>query len=401
MIETTSPASVASHYTQSGQFASISWAILQDGSLIQQGYTGVRDPGSPETNQTSELAGLDESIYRIYSMTKPVVSSAIIMLVQSDRLSLDTPLANFYPAANSQVVLGSDGAVENRQGNITIEHLLTHRGGFSYDFLPDCPVADLYREAEFAEDGSRDLQVLCERLCEHPLTAQPGKQWIYSYSTDLLGGILEQVTDTPLDQFLQSELFDPLDMSSTGYQVHPSDQQMIKPMFGTRNLSAPMDPQDTHQTLVPLDVSRSYPSDSDQGFRRGGIGLFSTMTDYLRFCEFLRTGQTADGKNLIGPGLHEQMWQNRLEPHERPISIGPNQYCGYGWNLMGRVMVDTDKAPVPANLGEGGWAGAASTYFWIDRQRKLSGVVLSQYLGASVKLGQEIQTAADHQSAHQ
>jgi CubicO group peptidase (beta-lactamase class C family) len=312
-------------------------------------------------------------------------------------LQLDDPVSRWIPAFARQQVLGVDGSLQACQRAITIEDLLTHRSGLSYDFLPNCPVADLYRAAQLAADGSRSLQELSEALAGMPLASQPGCRWYYSYATDVLASIIEHVSDKPLSACLQDALFAPLNMPDTGFHVSQENRHRLAQMFGQRELGevAPATPgtRPPANQLLPMDVDASYPV-SDVDFARGGIGLYSTIDDYRRFMDVLMHGKSQSGESMLSRPMLDLLWQNRLPDKQMPIAIGDKPYPGYGWGLMGRVMVDTSASMRLSAAGEGGWAGAAATYFWVDRTNQFSGIVMTQYLGSEVTLGSDVQALA-------
>jgi CubicO group peptidase (beta-lactamase class C family) len=162
-------------------------------------------------------------------------------------------------------------------------------------------------------------------------------------------------------------------------------------MYGQRSLSqVPEDALVVNQ-LKAMSVDDSYPCESGETFARGGIGLFSTIADYLQFMSVLQTGRSSAGEPILSDAMLEFMWLNRLNADQMPISIGQSVFPGYGWGLTGRIMCNPAQSMLLTSLGEGGWAGAASTYFWVDRKRAFSGVVMAQYLGSAIPLGPDIQ----------
>jgi len=146
--------------------------------------------------------------------------------------------------------------------------------------------------------------------------------------------------------------------------------------------------------LHVLDVDESYPVAQESHFYRGGHGLYSTIDDYLKFMHVLQTGQTPDAQKLLTKAAHELLWRNRLNPRLQPLVLGFNVMGGYGWNLMGRLILDPQQCEYNTAEGEGGWAGAASTYFWIDRHNGISGIAMGQYIGSTSHLGALMQHAA-------
>ncbi|MFK7889289.1 MAG: serine hydrolase domain-containing protein [Granulosicoccus sp.] len=367
------------------QFAGISWHVRQ-GSYS----SGTRVYGFADHNLRCGLNA--DTIFRLYSMTKPLISVLCLQLLEQGHVQLSDAVSRWIPALKTQRVQGADGTLHDMQRQITIEDLLTHRAGFSYDFLPECSVAAEYRRLHLAEDGSRCLTELINVLAELPLAHQPGLRWYYSYSTDVLAHLLECVSGKPLRQLLQELLLLPLNMADTDFQVSPEKQHRLADMFGQKKLGE-MPPENiSTNVLKTMDVEASYPVFSNGQFARGGIGLFSTVDDYLKFMQLMATGVSPDGCRLISPPMLNSLWENRLTTSQMPISIGNSTYPGYGWGLAGRVMCQPADAVHTSCRGEGGWAGAASTYFWIDRAKDFSGIVMAQYLGSAIELGPSIQS---------
>ncbi len=372
------------------QFAGVAWCIEHHGKVVERGTAGHRDA------QGSQALS-DDTLYRLYSMTKPIVSVHCLQLIEQGLLQLDDPVSRWIPGFGSQQVLGIDGSLQPCLRPVTIEDLLTHRSGLSYDFLGGCPVADQYRAARLAADGSRSLQELSEALGSIPLAHQPGCRWYYSYSTDVLASIIERVCNKSLADCLADALFRPLGMSDTAFHVPQENRHRLAQMFGQRELGevpvAGNAGQPPANQLRLMDVDASYPV-SAIDFARGGIGLYSTIDDYRRFMAVLMHGRAAAGECVLSRPMLDLLWQNRLSSSQMPIAIGEKPYPGYGWGLMGRVMVDMSLATRLSAVGEGGWSGAASTYFWVDRANRFSGIVMTQYLGSEVRLGADVQSLA-------
>lgn len=383
-------ASHADDLVRRRQFAGIAWSVDFQGQEVAAGCVGHADAQARQAVHT-------DTLYRLYSMTKPVVSVLCLQLIEAGRLRLDDPIARYLPAFATPSVMADDGTLQACARPLTVEDLLTHRAGLSYDFLPACPVAALYREAGLAADGSRSLQALCDTLAGLPLALHPGTRWYYSYGTDVLAALIERLLDRSLGEAMADWLFEPLAMSDTAFRVAEGQQARLSAMFGQRELGEVPRAADAiaapNNPLLPMDVEASYPSMQDD-FARGGIGLFSTLADYRRFMQVLIDGRAADGRVLLSAPMLDLCWQNRLSDTQMPIRIGDKAFAGYGWNLTGRVMADTRQAMQLSSPGEGGWAGAASTWFWIDRRRQLHGLVMAQYLGSEVPLGPDMQALA-------
>ncbi len=383
----TAVAVIAEAEVAARRFAGIAWQVEHTGHVVECGARGYVDHAL-----SCPLPA--DAIYRIYSMTKPVVSLLACMLVDEGKLALDTPVSHYLSEFGKAGVLHDNGTQVASEREATIEDLLTHKAGLSYDFMPGCPVAALYREAGFFADGSRSLEALALELAALPLARQPGAGWYYSYGTDVLAAIVQSVLDRPLGECLQRHLFGPLGMTETGFGVSPDARNRIADVFGARDLNVEFVDDNEPQVLNAMHVELSYPSDRADTFARGGLGLFSTRDDYACFIRCLVDGVTDDGERLISQVALDDAWRNRLTASQRPIRIAERSFPGYGWGLLGRVMVDTDAISDPISPGEGGWSGAASTWFWVDRKRKFTGVILAQYLGAQVHLGELMQSAA-------
>jgi CubicO group peptidase (beta-lactamase class C family) len=302
-------------------------------------------------------------------------------------------LASYDPAFANMQVLTADGRLRPAERPITVEDLFTHRAGFSYEFISGCHIAPAYRESEVSSDGLCSLGEMMERLAELPLAFQPGSQFRYSVATDVLAHVIERATDRPLNDLLDEHIFTPLGMDDTAYHVPPEKRDRLMPMFGITDISelAPLKPRP--QELTPADVSAMYPCDRLE-FRRGGHGLFSTLQDYMKFARLLHTGRGPEGGTLLGRKTLEMMRANRIPAEQLPLTIGLNPLPGYGWGLGVRVMMDVGKAMALTGHGELGWAGAASTYFFVDPAEELLGVFMTQYLGAVLPLNEELRSAA-------
>lgn len=379
-------AQVAARYTGNRKYSGIEWHVEQRGEHLAGGRAGYADA---ETR-----APIPEgAIYRIYSMTKPIVSVLGLMLMEQGKLRLFDLLSSFDPAFANLQVLAPTGQLRPAERPILVEDLFTHRAGFTYEFITGCHVAPLYQQHEISSDGLCTLPQMMARLAELPLAFQPGTQWRYSVATDVLAHVIERAADRPLDELLREHVFDPLGMEDTAFHVPEGQRERLMPMFGVTDISefAPLHPRP--QTLTPADVSAMYPSDRPD-FRRGGHGLFSTLTDYARFCRFLLTGRGPDGAVLLGRKTLVMMRANRIPPAQLPLTIGMNPLPGYGWGLGVRVMMDVGQSMALTGAGEFGWAGAASTYFFIDPQESLFGVFMTQYLGATLPLNEDLRVAA-------
>ncbi len=374
---------VARRYVDAGALPGIEWNILRAGGSFARGRYGQGDP-------LNGVDMADKPIYRIYSMTKPVVAAIIMMALERGRLNLFDPLAAYLPEFAKMQVLADDGSLV-RAAPITIEHLLTHRAGLSYGFLADCPVAALYRDTQMHR-GDMDFAEIVDLVATLPLAFQPGSKWQYSVATDVLGRVLEVIEGRRLGDIIADYISTPLGLTDTGFQVPPHAQARIAPVFGKSSINDVKEFATPPQKLIAADMSVEHPHDNPD-FRRGGMGLFSTLDDYTLIARFLASGCAADGTRLLSRKSVEMLWTDRIPESQKPLAIGPFVFGGYGFGLGGRVMSNPGAALLPTSMGEHGWAGAASTFFWIDPLEDLIGVVMTQYLGSIIPIGEAFMTA--------
>ena len=343
-----------------------------------------------------------DAIFRIYSMTKPIICTALMTLYEEGRFQLITPAAKFIPALDRLKVLrqGEFGAMEEAiRRPITIGDLMCHTAGFTYDFLEDSPVSGRYREAGINHDGHRTLEQWMQTLTRLPLAYQPGTQWQYSVSIDVAAYLIEVLTGQPLRDVLRQRIFAPLGMIDTDFFVPEEKLPRLCAMYGVGDITSP---EMTHTKFCAdteagvwgrLDVEESYPADRPESFARGGHGLFSTTDDYLRFALMLSGGGALEGVRILGRKTCELMHVNHLPAGLLPLRIGELSLDGYGFGLGSRTLMDVGAAGIPGSVGEFGWAGAASTYYWVDPVEELVGVFMTQYQGMEAP-GMDFRTLA-------
>jgi CubicO group peptidase (beta-lactamase class C family) len=377
-------AEIARRHVGEGRFASVEWLATRRGKTWASGRAGMADP-------ENGVKLPENPIYRIYSMTKPIVSAIAMMLLEEGRLRLYDPVGAFVPEFASPRVLGAEGKQHKAGRPMLVEHLLTHQSGLSYGFLLDCPVAALYRTTDLRSTHG-PLADFVRTIAQFPLAFEPGTQWRYSVATDVLARVIEIVTGKPIQEVVRERVTAPLGLEDTGFFVKPKQRKRIVPAFGQQNLDRIQEFPPGPQKLTPADVSNVYPCD-DEKFGRGGYGLFSTTQDYLVIARFLATGKAPDGMRLLSRKSVQLMWTNRIPSERLPLMIGAIGLPGFGFALAGRVLLDPGRALVLGSAGEFGWAGAASTFFLIDPAEDLILVVMSQYLGATVPLIDDMRNA--------
>lgn len=343
-----------------------------------------------------------DTIFRIYSMTKPVTSVAVMMLYEEGRFQLDDPLAKFLPVfANMQVLTGGDAAkpeLEPARELITIRHLLTHTAGLTYHFMMDSPVDALYRDhgIQFTS-GDASLATVVDRLAALPLLAHPGSAWNYSVATDVLGRLVEVISGLPFDRFLEERIFKPLGMVDTAFSV-PADKldrfaALYAPAPGTA-IQVPRtgpkpgviyaEPQGGLQLMDPPKGGFARPC----ALPGGGGGLTSTMADYLRFCRMLLNKGELDGVRLLGRKTVEFMTMNHLPgtlaDMGQPRFFNEADGAGMGFGLGFSVVLNPARAQTQGSTGEYFWHGMANTQFWIDPAEELIVIQMAQLMPTSV-----------------
>ena len=372
---------IASSYIKKKQYASIEWYLKKDGKVIDIGRV------------SSESTGLaDNAIYRIYSMTKPIVAVLGVIFLERFKIRLYTPLSDVLPEFRDMVVLKKNGQTEKAKP-ITIQDLFMHQAGFSYDFLTDCPVGKQYNDNNLLSNAQRSLKDFVQHAADFPLAFQPGSRWQYSIATDILARVLEVVGGQSLDNLLEKEIFDPLHMMDTNFYVKENQQHRLATMYG-KPVDQLLTKSEESIALESIDVESDYPSNSNGSFIRGGHGLFSTLDDYMKFACMTLRGLAPSGEQLISRKMVDFMWLNRLHNQELPYWLGPFISPGYGFNLIGRVMIDLNRAISLTSEGEGGWGGAAGTYYWVDRRENFSGVIMTQNLGSLSSMRADMLSAA-------
>jgi len=367
-----------------GKIAGASMMVARRSSIIYAEQVGHLD-----MENGSGMPG--DAIFRIYSMTKPIICTALMTLYEEGRFQLITPVAEFIPALGKLKVLQQDPSGAAVQADlmrpITIGDLMKHTAGFTYDFLVDSPVGELYREAEIGHDADRTLEQFVQTLTQLPLAYQPGARWHYSVSIDVAAHLAQILADRPLRDILRERVFAPLGMADTDFSVPEGGLTRLAGMYGVadivaRNMTLPKMLDAWEQGVVGrLDVDDSYPVARAETFARGGHGLFSTTQDYMRFALMLLNNGTLDGARVLGRKTLELMHANHLPSALLPLEIGELPILGYGFGLGSRTMMDVGAAGMPGTVGEYGWAGAASTYYWVDPGEEMAGVFMTQYQG--------------------
>jgi CubicO group peptidase (beta-lactamase class C family) len=356
-----------------GKLPGLSVTVTRRGRVAYTRCTGQSDlaRGTPMAADT---------LVRIYSMTKPLTSVAIMMLYEEGRFQLDDPISRFLPYfANQRVFAGGNrGKMDTVPAarDITFRDLLTHTSGLTYGFMQATLVDAAYRDngVDF-QTADATLGEVVERAAAVPLLAQPGAEWNYSIATDVLGHLVAVISGQSFDSFLQERVIGPLGMTDTSFVVPPEKLSRFAANYvpGADGLALLDDPA-TSRFLLPGKICS------------GGGGLVSTVGDYLRFCQMMLNKGALEGARLLGRKTVELMTSNHLRGDMAAMGqprFSESSYEGVGFGLGFSVMLDPARAQVLGTAGEYAWGGAASTAFWIDPAEEMSVVLLTQLTPSS------------------
>jgi len=313
----------------------------------------------------------EDSIFRLYSMTKPIASVAAMILVEEGRLGLQEPVSKYIPEfKNMKVGIEATDASTGIPGltlvdakrQITVQDLLRHTSGLTYGVLGQpTAIKKMYNDAGiFSQKWV--LADFCKALAKLPLVFEPGTTWEYGHSTDVLGRVVEVASGQTLDVFMEQRIFKPLGMVDTSFSLPPEK---------LGRLAQPMPDVYTGKTPELLDYSKP------QTFFAGGHGLVSTAADYLRFAQMLENGGQLDGVRILGPRIVEYMTANHVNDRiDKGSTWLPGH--GYGFGLGFGTRLETGQSEWPGSPGDYFWGGYAGTYFWVDPQEELVPVLLTQ-----------------------
>jgi CubicO group peptidase (beta-lactamase class C family) len=343
-------------YVDQGSTAGVITLIARHGKIVHFDVYGKADIESGAAMRA-------DSLFRMYSMTKPVTSTALLMLYEEGKFQLDDPLEKYFPELEGVKVYvsgtGDQMKVEPPVRKPTVRDILRHTAGFSYGF-GQSPVDKLYQDAKVTEAG---LQELVPRLAKLPLIYQPGTQWMYSVSHDAQAALVEKLSGIKFDDFVRTRIFKPLDMKDSSLGVPALDISRLTTSYRVEK-----------GKLTPADK----PASSTYKGVGGGTSLTSSARDYLRFAQMLANGGKLDGAQLLAPGTVRLMRSNHL-PEGVWMGMGqPGVNTGTGYGLGVSVLVDPVRRGNLGSKGEFGWSGAAATHFIIDPEKDIIGIFLTQ-----------------------
>jgi CubicO group peptidase (beta-lactamase class C family) len=363
-------------YVDDGRLAGWTIAFARRGRVVHLSHYGLADI-------EAQRPVADDTIWRIYSMTKPITSVAALMLVERGALELTDPVSRYIPAfADARVYVGGSAAKPGTVAAtepVRVWHLLTHTAGLTYGWHHAHAVDEMYRAKgfEFGAPRGMDLAAACDVWAGLPLLFQPGTEWNYSVATDVLGRVVEVASGQSLDAFFTEHIFGPLGMQDTAFSVAPDDHDRLAALY----VSSPDGGLARNSAMG--DAATRTPT-----FLSGGGGLVSTAADYHRFTQMLARGGELDGNRLLGPHTVAYMTRNHLpggadlDQVGRPI-FAESPYRGVGFGFGFSVVADAAAGKALTHEGEYAWGGLASTAFWVDPAAEVTALFFTQLMPSS------------------
>ena len=358
-------------------------AIYTDGKLIYQSMKGKAD-------EEKNIPIAHDTIFAQFSMTKPIVSAAILQLVESGKISLDDKLEDFYPAFSSMMV-APDGYFEKTMvessRSINIRDLLTHTAGFTYgeQVVGIGDVAKIYDELNPSGQWGRSTQEAMDVLSEIPLVSQPGEEFNYSVSIDVLGAIIEKVSGKSLMEFLREELLDPLDMQDTAFAFQGKKLERVAQIYAAAPQRTVQVPGQT-KSYVPMFGKNPNPyCRLEPNFYSGGGGICTSADDFARFSTMILNKGTLNGKRVLSEESVKLMTENLL-PNKLGRNALQNSFGDFAGNMHFGAGLGIVLKGETSQTDYYWWAGAANTFFWIDPDNNTVGIFLSQHFPVSFNL---------------
>ncbi len=377
-------------YVDSGKSAGMLTLVSRGGEIAQLSCYGQADIASQRPMR-------DDNIFRIYSMTKPITSVALMTLMEQGHFELDDAARRWIPAL-AKLEVYQQGKIES---DITIRQLLTHTAGFSYGFLPDVfPVDELYAEVWRGRLQDQTMEQLLQTLLEFPLVAQPGTLWNYSIATDICGYLVELISGMPLADYLQQTIFEPLGMVDTAFEVGADKIERFATLYGYRE-DDPLAQLETNERSPFISAISGIPV----RLHSGGGGLTSTAMDYWRFAQMMLNRGELEGRRIIKPETVALMTRNHVDEKLLPLTfngVARGDYMGYGFGLGYSINMDPGKTAAAGSLGDFAWGGLADTYCWVDPDKQLVAILMQQYMPSLYHAGRkDFRNAVYHALSHQ
>lgn len=374
-------------YIDAGRFPGTQLLVYRRGKVVHSSVQGFAD-----LERKSPVK--DDTIFRIYSMTKPITSVAFMMLVEQGRVALDEPVHKYIPGWKGLGVFQAGTApaflTKAPSRPMLIVDLLRHTSGLTYGFQQRSNVDAAYREMKIGEVmKAGTLQTMIDDLAKIPLEFSPGEAWNYSVATDVIGYLIGLISGQPFEQFLKQRIFDPLGMTDTDFFVPADKAHRFAACYSADpNGGMTFHAVDRKGTLTLQDDPATSSFLSPPTFISGGGGLCSTVADYLTFCRALLGGGELGGVRLLGPKTIALMASNHLPggadlPAMSRSLFSEASYNGIGFGLGFSVTMNPAQTLIPGSPGEYSWGGAATTSFWIDPAEELITIFMTQVLPSS------------------
>jgi CubicO group peptidase (beta-lactamase class C family) len=366
---------IQDRYIAPGRLPCAQVLVARKGEVVHQTLLGQQDP-----ERGAALA--EDTVFRIYSMTKPVTCVALMTLVEEGLIALDDPVSKHIPAWKNLGVFaaGLEGAFLSTPPArpMQVVDLMRHTSGLTYGFQNRTNVDAAYRKLKLDDVDTGDLDAMIATLAKIPLEFSPGEAWNYSVSTDVVGYLVQKVAGKPLDQVFQERIFDPLKMADTGFFVREDQKARFAACYTATpegGLKLQDDPQASPYLGPPKLLS-------------GGGGLVSTAADYLRFANMLVNGGELDGARILAPKTIRLMASNHLPGGADLTQMSRSLFsestnAGIGFGLGFAVVFDPPKTLIPCSQGEFYWGGMASTAFWVDPVEEVTVVFMTQLIPSS------------------
>jgi CubicO group peptidase (beta-lactamase class C family) len=374
-------------YVDCGHLPGVLTMIYRRGQLVHTGMSGQMDleRGKPMREDT---------IFRIYSMSKPITAVALMMLAEEGLIGLDDNVSTHIPSwkelgvyATGLPSIATTAAptfLTTPPGRpMKVVDLVTHTSGLTYGFLNRTSVDRAYRRARIAEPSAEGgLDAMIEHLATLPLEFSPGTQWNYSVAIDVMGYLVQKLSGTSFGEFLRTRLFEPLGMMDTGFWCPPEKIDRFASCYMPRPGGGLQTQDDAGKSTYAAPPS----------LESGGGGMVSTAHDYLRFCAMMLNGGSLDGVQILSPKTVALFSLNHLPGNKELADMAPpgnfseSGYSGIGFSIGCGVNIDVAKTRLPGTLGEFFWGGAAATAFWIDPKEELAVVFMTQVIGSEVRL---------------
>lgn len=376
-------------FVEQGDVVGVVTMVARDGRLVALDTAGYRD-------QASRSPMRRNTIFRIASMTKPVTSVAAMMLVEAGKLRLGDPVSKYIPEFGAtKVSAGRPDSLVPAERPMTVHDLLSHRSGLVYGFIDTSAIGNAYRAAHVSDGLEPDFSTEAEnvtRLAAQPLAFQPGREWRYGLSIDVLGRVVEVASGLSLEEFFRTQIFEPLRMHDTGFRVPDAKLGRLATTYTPDHdsLRAMADSDAFTDGRLPMGKFGGPGTRGSTTFFSGGAGLFSTAGDYLRFAQMLLDGGKLDGVRLLGPKTVQLMAADATGDLDNPVFGTP----GVGFGLGFAVVRDLGASRGFASTGTYSWGGILGTTFWIDPKERLIGVMMVQHFPNNDEIGDVFQTLA-------